>query len=463
MGKQNMNVKLNDYLNIKFKDSASDFYSVFIDKGVYFLRKNGLLGMITQQGFMYSITQKKLREKILKKTIIRNLVQLGPHAFSDISGEKVNTVMFVIEKENNIRKIQSHVGVYIRLVDYKSSLLKQKKYLEATKGNLLNTYYLKQKKFYDIKDYPIIYWIGDKLREVLKNSDSLDKIAVFKSGFSTGAKEKFLFFHWEISNKTTSLNIKSCVCGGESIKYYGNLEYIINLDINKMKTYKGSRIYGTDYFYKEGITVSLLGTKGFCARYLPKGYVIERSSNNIYVGQDMLLYLIGLLNSKFANYTMKLFNPLLGFQINDIKRLPFIAPSVTIKERVSSLSEENITISKIYYDSFETSWDFKKHPLLAHKKEANTIEGAFINWSNFAENQFNQLKANEEELNRIFIEIYGLQDELTPEVADEDITIRKADRERDIKSFISYAVGCMFGRYSLDEEGLIYAVGHFDD
>ena len=225
---------------------------------------------------------------------------------------------------------------------------------------------------------------------------------MFKSGFSTGAKEKFLFFHWEISNKTTSLNIKSCVCGGESIKYYGNLEYIINLDINKMKTYKGSRIYGTDYFYKEGITVSLLGTKGFCARYLPKGYVIERSSNNIYVGQDMLLYLIGLLNSKFANYTMKLFNPLLGFQINDIKRLPFIAPSVTIKERVSSLSEENITISKIYYDSFETSWDFKKHPLLAHKKEANTIEGAFINWSSFAENQFNQLKANEEELNRIF-------------------------------------------------------------
>lgn len=468
MGKQNMNVKLKDYVNINFKVSAADLYTVFIDRSNNFLKRNGLLGMITQQGFMFSITQKRMRHKILKETKIRNLIQLGPHAFLDISGEKVNTVMFVLEKEMDIRKSESYIGSYIRLVNYKNPRLKQEKFLESTKNNSLNTYYLKQKKFDDIKNYPLIFWIGDKTREILKKNISLDQVADFKSGFSTGAKEKFIYFHWEISKESTLLNIKPCVCGGDNIRYYGNLEHVINLDIEKMKTYKGARIYGLDYFYKEGITVSLLGTKGFCVRYLPKGYVIERSSNNIYVEKDMILYMIGLLNSSFTNYIMKLLNPLLGFQINDIKRLPFIKPLASLKKLVSNLSEKNITISKVHYDSFETSRDFKYHPLLnypAFKNEfdANKIEIALRRWEDFTNEQFEQLKYNEKELNRIFIEIYRLQDELTPEVEDKDITISKADRERDIKSFISYAVGCMFGRYSLNEEGLIYAGGDFSD
>ena len=168
------------------------------------------------------------------------------------------------------------------------------------------------------------------------------------------------------------------------------------------------------------------------------------------------LYCLAYMNTKACNYFMNVLNPTMNYPSGFVGNLPFIIDE-SRKEKVKYIAYKSINISRTDWDSFETSWDFKCHPFLTYKDNATTIEEAFGKWSSFAESQFNQLKQNEEELNRIFIDIYGLQDELTPEVKDEDITISKADREREIKSFMSYAVGCMFGRYSLDKEGLIYA------
>lgn len=222
-----------------------------------------------------------------------------------------------------------------------------------------------------------------------------------------------------------------------------------------------SRPQNTNYYFREAITWSLITSGGFSIRYRKMGSIhdvagMSAFSNN----RNKLMYILGLMSTKIANYVFKILNPTINLQVGDFNNFPVLFID---SKPIIDIVKKSIDIAKQDWDSFEISWGFQKHPLLTHKKEADTIEEAFNNWSIFTENQFNQLKTYEEELNRIFIKIYGLQDELTPEVADEDITISKADRERDIKSFISYAVGCMFGRYSLDEEGLIFAGGDFDD
>ncbi len=215
---------------------------------------------------------------------------------------------------------------------------------------------------------------------------------------------------------------------------------------------------------------------------MPNGFIFDVGGSCIFPRRDKIFYILGFLCTKIAYELLEIQNPTLNFQVGNIGNIPIVlTEDIQHQNIINSIARESTNISKQDWDSFETSWDFKKHPLLTHKKEANTIEGAFYNWSAFANQQFNQLKANEEELNRIFIDIYGLQDELTPAVDDKDVTITRIydskedipesmkgnnyvlTREDVIKSFISYAVGCMFGRYSLDEEGLIYAGGDFDD
>jgi len=223
-----------------------------------------------------------------------------------------------------------------------------------------------------------------------------------------------------------------------------------------------SRPQNTKYYFKKGLTWSSISSSKLSMREM-KNSIFGGGGSALFTCKEKYNLVFAMLNSRVSLEILKILNPTMNFLVGDIKRIPFLRMRPKYENRINDLVNKNIFISKTDWDSFETSWDFKKHPLLTHKGNATTIEEAFNNWADFAEKQFNQLKANEEELNRIFIEIYGLQDELTPEVDDKDITIRKADRERDIKSFISYAVGCMFGRYSLDEEGLIYAGGDFKE
>jgi hypothetical protein len=212
----------------------------------------------------------------------------------------------------------------------------------------------------------------------------------------------------------------------------------------------------------EGITWSDIKSNYISARYLPVGCLRDNLGNAIFTLYDCLKYVLALFCSKVCLEFQNIINPTIHFQVGNAESLPIII-NEAYRPHIDKMVEQNVAISRTDWDSFETSWDFKKHPLLTFKEPSNTIEGAFNNWSDFTEKQFNQLKQNEEELNRIFIDIYGLQGELTPEVKDEDITIRKADLVRDMKSFISYAVGCMCGRYSLDADGLIYAGGEWTD
>lgn len=471
LSKKGMSAKLQEYLSINFNKLKGDLYSVFIRKCILFCKKNNYIAMITQHSWMFLSTFKELRENIFNNCYIKNMFHLGPRAFEEIAGEVVQTTSFVLMNS----KLDEYDAKYSRLVSYDT------KNKERECINEYNIFIMNLKNIKKITDNIISYWAPKKVIKLFENENFVKDFAIPKQGLATGENDRFLRFWNEISNEKFFTNINSreeaiekgvkwvpCTKGGSFRKWYGNNEYVVNWEndgyeirniIGKNGRLK-SRPQNMEYYFKEGLTWSTLSTTALSMRYCGKGYIFETKGSMCFpINKDCIKSVLGYLNSNVINYMINMTSPTLDYHEGPIGKLPMIKFE---NKLVNNLVELNIEIAKNDWDSFETSWDFKKHPLLLISSN-KYISESFNNLENDWNKNFNQLKANEEELNRIFIDIYGLQDELTPEVEDKDITIRKADRERDIKSFISYAVGCMFGRYSIDAEGLIYAGGDFND
>lgn len=502
MGRKGMNPKLTRYLNDNFKNSKTDLFAVFIELDNAYLKNNGFVGMINQHSWMFLSRYEHLRNKIISNRTLYSMVHLGPHTFEEIGGEVVQSTSYIMRKNYT----PNYRGNYIRVIDLKKPLEKELGFLKAIENpDVKYKYVTKTIYFSGIPGKSIAYWVSNSLLNSF-NNDIIGKKIVTREGMATADNERFLRCWHEVSLKNIGFNIKNTEIaktsglrwfpynkGGEFRKWYGNNEYVVdwqnngyriknNIDIRTGRI--RSHNYNGEYAFKRGLTWSALSTGNISVRYTDEGFLFDSKGAKGFLKENIddntIFYILGLLNSKVAMQYLSFLSPTMDFKVGDIVQIPLII-SKNRKTIIEKITSENLLISKIDWDSFETSWDFKKYSLLAHKKETDTIEGAFTNWSNFSENQFNQLKANEEELNRIFIDIYGLQDELTPDVDDKDVTITRIydskeeipesmkgnnyvlTREDVIKSFISYAVGCMFGRYSLDEEGLIYAGGDFDD
>lgn len=342
---------------------------------------------------------------------------------------------------------------------------KEKWFLEG-KG----VFYAYPDKFLKIASYPIAYWVSDRLLTILNECKPLTEFAAPRKGLTTGDNDTFarLWFEIELAKFGINGNNRTkwypMTKGGEFRRWYGNNSYVVNwendgLEICNFKDEKGklrSRPQNVSYYFREGISWNDTTATGKIAfRYQTKEFIPNASGPCVYANKD-LWYLFGLLNSKVSQVLLEILAPNMKFEVGQMGLVPIIMEN---RPEVEELSHNTVRIAKSDWDSFETSWDFKKHPLL---RNVSTISEAFNQWNTECDDRFNQLKANEEELNRIFIDIYGLKDELTPEVEDKDVTVRKADLQRDIKSLLSYAVGCMFGRYSLDKPGLIFAGGNFD-
>ncbi len=273
--------------------------------------------------------------------------------------------------------------------------------------------------------------------------------------------------------KATEYKWFPCNMGGLFRKWYGNFVMVVDWerDGERLRKFPRSGVTKSEYYFREAISWTDISSSYFGVRYIPAGYIGGNTSPSIYPRKEDAKYLCGLMTSKISNYYFSFLSPTIHNNVGDITKLPIIDDE-GYHDKVVGLVNENIEIARGDWDSFETSWDFAKHPLVVLKEGAGDgidmrkwnyiIESAYKNWKDICNDRFNQLKANEEELNRIFIDIYGLQDELTPEVEDKDVTVRKADLHRDIKSLLSYAIGCMFGRYSLDMDGLAYAGGEWD-
>jgi len=451
MGSSGMGAKMLDYVKNNYPDSKSDLFAVFIEKCGELLKPTGYQAMITQHAWMFLSSYEKLRGKLIHRDIV-NMAHLGARAFEEIGGEVVQTTTFVLSKRNTT----DFEATYVRLVDYNSQQTKEEAFLSGT-----DRYTASADNFAKIPGSPMAYWIGEKFVGAFDKGKSVDSISDFTGSQNiTSDNERFLRFFWEVAfdDIGKSKHWAYYAKGGEYRRWYGNVEYVVDTSSMAMSFYKNNSTanrLADKYWFAEGITYSAVTSKGTGFRYYPAVGGFDKGGATICYVKN-LLYVLAALNSNVAAMAFKIFNPTINLQIKDVKAFPIIVDKLGTVERIA---EDNISLSRADWDSFETSWDFKRHPLLCGER---TVAAAFGKWEREAAERFDTLKANEEELNRIFIDIYGLQDELTPEVEDKDVTVRKADLTRDIKSLISYAVGCMFGRFSLDVDGLAYAGGDWD-
>lgn len=451
------------YVQKNYPDSKSDLFAVFIEKCHELTKKDAYQAMITMHSWMFLSSFEKLRKKLLNDNNIINMAHLGARAFEEISGEVVQATAFVLMK-NHISDYQS---TYKRLVNYNSQDSKESEYLSNG-----NKYALFSENFSKIPGSPIAYWVSETILECYKNKIIYDYANPCK-GIDTGDNDTFLRYWYEVQlqkqyipsgipcNESDFKQYKWFPYnkGGSYRKWYGNNEYVLNWECNglRLRGFKGSNLRNKDKYFEEGITWSTVTSGNSSFRYFTYGYLFDNGGSCLF-SKGYLKYIQGLLNSVVSKELMSI-QPTINNQPGTIGNLPLIINSKNID--IIQKVEDNILKSKMDWDSFETSWDFMLHPLI--KYHVGTISEAYSLWSKECDDRFYYIKTNEEELNQIFIDIYGLQSELTPDVEEKDVTVRKADLVRDVKSFISYAVGCMFGRYSLDTEGLAYAGGEWDN
>lgn len=450
------------YVQNNYPDSKSDLFAIFIEKCNELTKKDAYQAMITMHSWMFLSSYEKLRKKLLKDNVIINMAHLGARAFEDIGGEIVQTTAFVLEKSF----ISIYKSKYKRLVNYNSQVSKENEYLIDR-----NIYVSLSRNFSKIPGSPIAYWASENIAKAFEvGKDITDYIDTFQ-GIITGNNDKFLRYWFEVlSDKIPfhAANMQKVDLskqywipynkGGEFRKWYGIQDYVVYWKNGPDDKTRGKKGF-SDYYLRKYVAWSYTISNSIATRIYPEGFLWDVRGSGIMDKTNMLLYLEGLISSKVGITLFKVNNSTLSCQVENIIKLPIILDNDR-KKLIDDLVEKNNNISKTEWDSFEVSWDFQHHPFL---RKVPSISEAFDQWQAECDGRFTQLRANEEELNRNFIDIYGLQDELTPEIEENDITVRKADLVRDVKSFISYAVGCMFGRYSLDTEGLAYAGGEWDN
>lgn len=505
MSSSGMDEKLKKYIEKNYKNTKSDMFSLFIEKCEEFTKENMYTSMITMHSWMFLSSFENLRKNIIENTEIQNLNHLGTRAFADIGGEVVQTVAWI--SKNKIPEIS---GNYIRLVDYNSAEWKENEFF-----NPQNKYKVNQKDLEKIPGSPIAYWISDKVKSIFRESEKLGEIIETKQGLITANDERFLRNWTEVDNKKIELNYSDSTIGfknskkwfpfnkgGEYRKWYGNLELVVNwenegYEIKNFRDEKGkirSRPQNIQYYFKSGITWTLLSNSSFGVRYSPEGSIFNVNGMTAFAkDKKIYYYILAFLLSKIVRKIfLKVLSPTMAYNANDIQRIPVkIIKLPKIKFNIDYIVQNNIKFAKQEWDSRETSWDFENFSLI----DGEDLELTYDSYCNYWRNQFVQMHKNEEELNRIFINIYELQDEMDEKVEFEDITLLKKEatikkiitnskqteegfeerektsegylfnrgielefnKEELVKQFLSYTIGCIMGRYSIDKPGLIIA------
>lgn len=475
MGISSMEGTVKEYALKNYPDTKGDMCTMFMETN--FVEPAGFLAMINMHSWMFLSRLRNLRNGIIMNREIVNLAHLGSRAFETINGEVVQTVTFVMRYV----RIRNYVASYIRLVNYLSEKSKKEGFHDLDNLSRTDT-----DVYEKIPGNMFIYWETSSFIKNFENKLIGDVINA-RVGLDTGNNDKFIRQWYEVANTKILFDAKSAedvvvpfkwvphTKGGSYRKWYGNFECVLAFDgVNyNLLLNSGNHLPSRQFYFIEGITWSRVSTSNFAVRFTPAGMVFNSACPTAFADKSTLMCALGLLNSRIVKAYVTALSPTMNFQAGDIDKVPYIVTS-EYKNRIKDIVLQNVDYSKEEWDSFEVSWDFVAHPLATFKNGAGyedisseiwsgLLSDAFRTWETGCKKRFDQLKANEEELNRIFIEIYGLQDELTPEVDDKDVTVRLADKERDIRSLISYLVGIVMGRYSLDVPGIAYAGGEWDD
>lgn len=489
-----MNGQLKEYVHKNYKDYKTDLFSVFMYRNFDLCKPNGYSGFMTPFVWMFIKSYEKLRKYIIDNKSIGTLAQMEYSAFEEAT---VPICAFVLKNGR-----ESNNGLYFRLSEFTGGMQVQKeKILEAIDNPDCGYFYETSKdNFAKIPGMPIAYWVSKNLVKDFDEGVMIGDLIDAKQGLSTADNNRFLRLWYEVAQEKCKFNSKSAKDlieskkkwipfnkGGQRRQWYGNYDYLINWENNgyEIRNFRDSNgkqrsaIRNEDYYFKEAITWGLITSGGFSIRHRIPGGIHDTSGvSAFYNGKVDLKYLLGLMGTKIADYVFEMINPTINLSLGDFNKFPVLL-AVNEEIKIINIVNKSIEISRLDWDMHETSWDFEKSPLLLNKMDGK-IKTAYESYKAEVNERFAKLKENEEELNRMFIEIYGLEDELTPEVSDRDITVAKIfDNKKDIddeikgnkyvmtredvvKNFLSYFIGCAMGRYSLDEEGLVFAGGEFD-
>lgn len=464
MGSSGMGGKLSEFIKKNYPDSKSDLFAVFMECWNRHIVPTGFNCMVTMQSWMFLSSFEKMRENILENYTINNLMHMENMVLGIAFGTAVTNI--------RNRRLENYRGTYhqIKLEDIVDGIPTE---FPAMKNRFAQT---SQSNFSKIPGSPVAYWASEKVAKSFVENSLLSDLVQSSVGIQSGDNDKFIHFWWEIDIEKFSSSANTVDDsyssykwypynkGGLYRKWYGNDDSVIDWQNDGEDIKRNSEVTGHHYQqykdelkFKPLVTWSRISSGNPAFRYKDHGYLSDMAGFSMYCSREKLKPILAFCNSNVARFYLSFLSPTLNFMVGQVTSMPLI---IQDKEGpITNAAESALSISKKDWDAFETSWDFQKHPLICNTR---MIKDAFIHWKEECSARFNKLKANEEELNRIFIDIYGLQDELTPEEEDKDVTVRKADLGRDIRSFVSYAVGCMMGRYSLDVDGLAYAGGNWD-
>lgn len=457
-----------EWVKEQYLEENNDLCTCFIKRGLEFTQRNGYVAEITMQSWMFLSSYEKMRKKIIENYGLISMAHLGAHAFDAIGGEVVSTTATVLANDTAQGK-----GAYFRLVDGSNEAEKAAELREAIQNPDCGwLYHTDAENFKSIPGWPIAYWASEAVGENYSAGKLLGDICPPRQGLATADNTRFLRLWWEIgrdnftdccmSREEAALSGKQwfpCDKGGSFRKWYGNEDFVVDWENDGSKIRKfekngriASRPQNMELYFKSYVAWTNVSSGLIAFRAKPVGRIIEHCSDGFFCGEEMQVQLLAFMNSSVATAFLSFLAPSLHFEVGQIAKVPIVKRPddfSLISDSVTSC----VAISKFDWDAFETSWDFENHPLV----HGTLVSEAFGTWSTECQERFDTLKANEEEINRIFADIYHMENEVPIEVPDDKVSVRRADLVRDVRSLISYAVGCIMGRYSLDKSGLVLA------
>lgn len=471
MSISNMDKILSDYVKKEYKFSKKDMYAVFIERCGEFLSDDGYMALITQHTWMFINSYVKLRKKLFKENHFLHMLHLGTRAFEEISGEVVQTATWVMRKKTHVELDEDmrRNSYFMDLTRLSARDEKSKAFIERTE----KLYEICVDEFMKIPGTPLAYWVDKDFASVYDRLP-LESYADVTNGLFTCDNKKYLRQWYEVDYNSINFDCdskESCIYsaakwfpynkGGGFRRWYGNQDYVVYFEnfgeeIAEFRDLRGqSRSFpGAYYYFRPSISWSLVSPTKFSVRYYPKGFVFDIAGSSVFVKQESHeLPMLGILASDTIHTMMKISNPTINFQCGDVRALPF-EPSLLENDELAKLVAENVALEKEDWDSFELSWNFKRHPLL----NGASLKEAFYKWNVLTKGRFERVRENEERISDIVALAYGLEpkEEAYPI---SEVSMYLADRKSDIKSFLSYCVGCILGRYSLDMPGIAHAGG----
>ncbi|WP_371971667.1 BREX-1 system adenine-specific DNA-methyltransferase PglX [Acinetobacter sp. AL9] len=465
MGSKGMNPALKDFAKKKFPDSKSDMFAMFIERCQELSKASGETAFVTPYVWMFISSYEQMRSKLITDATIQSLIQLEYNAFEPAC---IPVCAYTISKAH----VKDYVGSYIKLSDFKGHENQAPKTLEAINNPDCGWFFnAKPDDFKKIPGSPVAYWVSENVRNIFFSENSLGNILEAKQGLGTGQDSRFFRLYWEINFSKLGLNLDSAQegwennkkwyplnKGGSYRKWYGNQEYVIAFDKNNRDLLKtlGNHLPSENKYFKPFISWSDITSANNSFRKYSNGFLFSNTGHCAFPTDNKIEKIVlCYCNNKFVNMMTKILNPTLHFHVGYFNLLPFPSKLIEFNREIEKIYKNLLTISQRDWDSYETSWDFAQNPII--RSQQPNLEQAFNIWQQQNADAVAEMKRLEEENNKLFIDAYGLQDELTPDVPDEQITLTRADREKDSQRLVSYALGCMMGRYSLDEAGLIYA------